>query len=61
MGIDLPMKALVWEDADGQTWIGYNKPDYLAGRHAISDQDEIIKKMTGALGKLTDKASQPDS
>lgn len=61
MGIDLPMKALAWEDADGQAWIAYNKPDYLAGRHAVSNQAEIIKKMTGALGKLTDKASQPDS
>lgn len=29
-GIDLPLKALVWEDAQGQVWIGYNDPAYLA-------------------------------
>ena len=33
MGIDLPLKALVWEDAQGQVWLGYNDPAYLARRH----------------------------
>ena len=32
-GIDLPLKALVWEDAQGQVWLGYNDPAYLAQRH----------------------------
>ncbi len=55
-GIDLPMKALVWEDADGQVWIGYNDPAWIAERHDIDDRDEVVKKMQGALDKLTDKA-----
>ncbi len=55
-GIDLPMKALVWEDADGQVWIGYNDPEWIAERHDIDDRDEVVKKMQGALDKLTDKA-----
>jgi uncharacterized protein (DUF302 family) len=33
IGIDLPLKALVWEDASAQIWLGYNNPDYLAKRH----------------------------
>src|SRR5215813_7422252 len=35
IGIDLPLKALAWEDAAGQTWIGYNDPAWLAARHGI--------------------------
>lgn len=37
VGIDLPLKALAWEDQSGQTWLGYNDPEYLAKRHAVSD------------------------
>ena len=35
-GIDLPLKALVWEDADEKTWVAYNDPDYLVRRHALA-------------------------
>jgi uncharacterized protein (DUF302 family) len=35
-GIDLPLKALVWEDAAGQVWLGYNDPAYLASRHGAA-------------------------
>ena len=33
--IDLPLKALVWEDADGKVWLSYNSPDYLLQRHGF--------------------------
>lgn len=33
VGIDLPLKALVWQDASGQVWLGYNDPSFLAQRH----------------------------
>lgn len=36
-GIDLPMKALVWADAAGQTWLGYNDPQWLMHRHGNRD------------------------
>ncbi|MDR9436875.1 MAG: DUF302 domain-containing protein [Thiohalophilus sp.] len=55
-GIDLPMKALAWKDADGQVWLGYNDPQYIADRHGISNRSEIIAKMQGALDKLSDAA-----
>ena len=35
--IDLPLKALVWEDSSGKTWLSYNNPDYLQLRHGIPD------------------------
>jgi uncharacterized protein (DUF302 family) len=37
IGIDLPMKALVWVDARGQTWLGYNDPVWLVQRHGGGD------------------------
>lgn len=57
-GIDLPMKALVWKDAKGQVWLAYNDPQYVANRHGISNRPKIVKKMTGALKKMTDKATK---
>ena len=36
LGIDLPLKALVWEDESGQVWLGYNDPAYLAKRHGAA-------------------------
>jgi uncharacterized protein (DUF302 family) len=36
-GIDLPLKTLVWEDASGQVWLGYNDPSYLATRHQVPE------------------------
>jgi uncharacterized protein (DUF302 family) len=35
VGIDLPLKALVWEDASSQVWLGYNDPAFLAKRHEV--------------------------
>ena len=37
VGIDLPLKALVWQDASSQVWLGYNDPMYLAQRHGVAD------------------------
>lgn len=34
-GLDLPLKALVWEDAEGKTWIAYNDPQYIISRHRL--------------------------
>ena len=56
-GIDLPMKALAWKDANGQVWLTYNDPAYIAKRHGIRDRPEIVAKMTGALNKLSNIAT----
>lgn len=55
-GIDLPMKALAWQDKDGTVWLTYNDPSYIAGRHNINNRAEIVNKMTGALDKMTNAA-----
>lgn len=60
VAIDLPMKALAWEDGDGKVWLAYNDPAYLAERHGIADQAEVVKIMTGALDQLTDAATTAD-
>lgn len=60
-GIDLPMKALAWQDDKGIVWLTYNDPAYIANRHGIKDRPKIVKKMTGALDKLTNKATMPDA
>jgi uncharacterized protein (DUF302 family) len=36
--IDLPLKVLVWEDADGRVWISYNSPQYLQRRHRFPEE-----------------------
>lgn len=58
-GIDLPMKALAWEDEAGQVWLSYNDPQYIADRHAVKNRREIVSKMTVALDKLTNAAIKP--
>jgi uncharacterized protein (DUF302 family) len=42
IGIDLPLRALVWEDGKGQTWISYNDPVWLAQRHALPTPVEKV-------------------
>jgi uncharacterized protein (DUF302 family) len=36
VGLDLPLKALVFEDADSRTWLAYNDPQYIVARHGIA-------------------------
>jgi uncharacterized protein (DUF302 family) len=38
VGVDLPIKVLIWEEPDGKVWIAYNDPAYLAERHDIGDR-----------------------
>ena len=58
VAIDLPQKMLVWEDENGQTWIGYNSPGYLADRHGIQECQEELAKVAGALKGLATAAGQ---
>lgn len=41
MGIDLPLKALVYQDGDGKVWIAWNDPAWLAARHHVSGQPVV--------------------
>lgn len=51
-GIDLPMKALAWQDATGQVWLGYNDPRYLFRRHGIRECGAVADNLTKALASL---------
>jgi len=58
IGIDLPLKALVWQDAAGCTWLSYNDPAWLAQRHGLGQEVEApVKAMTAMLGVVTRAAS----
>jgi uncharacterized protein (DUF302 family) len=59
VAIDLPQKALIWQDAQGQVWLSYNDPDYLVDRHGIKGCGEVIKNVKGALGKFAKAATMP--
>ena len=56
--IDLPQKALVWEDEDGQVWLGYNDPAYLKERHGLEGCDEALEKVATALDNFARMATQ---
>ena len=53
IGIDLPLKALVWQDEAGNTWLSYNDPAWLAQRHGITEQTKTVAaNMSGMLRAL---------
>jgi uncharacterized protein (DUF302 family) len=57
-GIDLPMKALVWADAAGQTWLGYNDPLWLMHRHGHRDcppAEQVAKALAGIAAAVVAK------
>ncbi len=56
--IDLPQKALAYEDEKGQTWLSYNDPAYMAKRHGIKDCDAAVQKVTNALAKFASIATK---
>jgi uncharacterized protein (DUF302 family) len=54
VAIDLPLKLLAWEDADGHTWVAYNEPAYLQARHRFPP--DLVKNIA-ALGALAAAAA----
>ena len=57
-GIDLPLKALVWQDAASQVWLGYNDPAYLGQRHG-TPSCPALANLSKALGALADAVTAP--
>ena len=56
--LDLPQKALAYEDKNGQVWLTYNDPTYLAKRHNTKGCDAAIQKVTNALAKFSKIATE---
>ena len=59
VGIELPLKYLVWQDADGKVMVGWNDPAWFTQRHGIDDRAPVVAKVSGALKKFATEASKP--
>ena len=57
VAIDLPQKALIWKDSEGNTWISYNNPRYLQKKHNIANCEEVILKIEKALAGIAEAAA----
>jgi uncharacterized protein (DUF302 family) len=58
VGLDLPLKALAWEDDQGQVWLAYNDPAWLARRHGLSSgADASVAAIANGLASLTAAAA----
>lgn len=57
IGLDLPQKILVWETEDGSVNISYNDPTFLAARHQITGNEDILEKISTALRNLANAAA----
>ena len=55
-GLDLPLKALVWQEADDRVWIAYNDPRYVVRRHALAS---ALTANLAAAVPILEQAAQP--
>ena len=60
IGLDLPQKFLIYEDAEGTVYVAYNDPDYLRRRYGIETTD-VLDTITGALGNFSGMVSATDA
>ena len=56
-GIDLPLKALAWEDADGKVWLTFNTASWVAERHGLEDGGAAVKAMDQMLPAVAKEAT----
>jgi uncharacterized protein (DUF302 family) len=59
IGIDLPLRALVWEDAAGKTWLSYNEPSWITRRHGVRNAEQV-SNMGAVLSAIARKAANPN-
>ena len=57
IAIDLPLKALVWQDTSGDTWLSWNDPAWLAARHGVRGADAVIGKLSSVLGEVAEAST----
>jgi uncharacterized protein (DUF302 family) len=57
VGIDLPLKILVWQDAANNTWLSYNEPGWIAQRHGVAGAESTIDKMADLLSAIAREAA----
>jgi uncharacterized protein (DUF302 family) len=59
IAVDLPMKVIAWQAADGRVMIGYTAPETLKARYGIKDKDAVFKAMAELLDAVTTAAAVP--
>ena len=59
MGLDLPLRVLVWEDGEGKIWLTYRRVEDLARYHQVTGHDEAIKALDDGLAGLVRAATAP--
>jgi uncharacterized protein (DUF302 family) len=59
IGLDLPLRVLVWEDEAGKVWLTYHPPEFLARRHQVLGHDEAVKALGAGLAALARTATSP--
>ncbi len=59
MGLSLPLKVLVWQDADSKVWLGYDAPISVAAERGVAKDNPILGRVTEALAAITDAAVKP--
>jgi uncharacterized protein (DUF302 family) len=59
IGLDLPMRVLIWADEAGKVWLTYRRPESLARSHSITDRQETVNLLSGALATLAREATAP--
>jgi uncharacterized protein (DUF302 family) len=59
MGVELPLRFLVWQGEDGKARVSYDPIASIAARHKVSGKDELLTKMTGAIAGIVEAATKP--
>jgi CubicO group peptidase (beta-lactamase class C family)/uncharacterized protein (DUF302 family) len=59
IALDLPLRVVVWEEADGTVWAGYHDVAALAAQHGIGDRDQVVETMDAGLESLLRHATAP--
>jgi uncharacterized protein (DUF302 family) len=57
IGLDLPLRALVWQDEAGKVWLTYRRVEVLAGLHHVADRGEAVKALDNGLASLARAAT----
>jgi uncharacterized protein (DUF302 family) len=58
-GIDLPLKALVWRDAEGKVWLSYNAPEWIAARAGLGPASAAaVSAMTKVLAAIAEETTK---
>ncbi len=58
-GLDLPLRVLIWQDAGGTTQVGYTPVAAIASRHGVSDRNDAVERIAGALAAIVSEATTP--